>query len=224
MKILLVEDDKELADTTRWILEKNKIVVDVAESLLLAKAAILDHEYSVVLLDRRLPDGDGTELIRHAKQQGVETRFVVVSAVGDLGSRVEGLDLGADDYLVKPYEVDELLARIRAVERRPLPDGDRVYELGKVRFNQDTRNFRISGEILVLSRREMLVLESLISGAGRVIARESLQAHVYGYDDEVQPNALEAHVSRLRKTLATKNSGVKIHTIRGVGYMLKEDG
>ncbi len=222
MKILLVEDDKELADTTRWILEKNKIVVDVAESLLLAKAAILDHEYSVVLLDRRLPDGEGTELIHYAKQHGVETRFLVISAVGDLGSRVEGLDLGADDYLVKPYEVDELLARIRAVERRPLQEGDRVYELGNVRFNRDTRNFRICGETLVFSRREMLVLESLISGAGRVVARESLQAHVYGYDEEVKPNAVEAHVSRLRKTLATQNSGVKIHTIRGVGYMLKE--
>lgn len=223
MKLLLVEDDPDIATTMRRLLEKQNHVVDHADSLRLAKAAVVENEYSVVLLDRRLPDGEGTDLIEYARGKGLPLRFLILSALGDLDQRVEGLDLGADDYIVKPFEPDELLARLRAAERRPLPASARILELGKLRLNCETRNFRVSGETVVLPRREMMILESLLKAAGRVVTRDRLESAAYGYDEEVQSNALESHISRLRKNLAGRKAGVAIRTIRGVGYMLKED-
>ncbi len=221
MKILLVEDDPDLAATMQRLLDRQNYVVDHAGSLQVAKAAVLDNEYAIVLLDRRLPDGDGTELIRYARSKELNTRFLILSALGEIEQRVEGLDLGADDYMVKPFEPDELLARMRAAARRPLPESEKILELGNLRLNCATRNFRISGETVVLPRREMVILECLMSGAGRVVTRDVLESAMYGYDEEVQSNTLESHVSRLRKNLASKEAGVAIHTVRGVGYLLR---
>ena len=223
MKLLLVEDDPDLATTMRRLLERQNHVVDHADSLRLAKVAIVENEYSIVLLDRRLPDGEGTDLIEYARGKGLPLRFLILSALGDLDQRVEGLDLGADDYMVKPFEPDELLARLRAAERRPLPASARILELGNLRLNCETRNFRVSGETVVLPRREMMILESLLQAAGRVVTRDRLESAAYGYDEEVQSNTLESHISRLRKNLTGRKAGVAIRTIRGVGYMLKED-
>lgn len=221
MKILLVEDDPDLAAAIRLLLERQKHVVDLADSLGMARAALLDYDYALVLLDRRLPDGEGTDLIRHARQHRIQTRFLVLSALGGLHQRVDGLDLGADDYMVKPFEPEELLARVRAAERRPLPETDKVLELGNLHFHCASRNFQVAGETAVLPRRELIVLESLMRAAGRVVTRDYLDEAVYGYDEEIQSNSLESHISRLRKRLAGLNAGVAIHTIRGVGYMLK---
>lgn len=223
MKLLLVEDDPDLATTMRRLLERQNHVVDHADSLRLAKVAVVENEYSIVLLDRRLPDGEGTDLIEYARGKGLPLRFLILSALGDLDQRVEGLDLGADDYMVKPFEPDELLARLRAAERRPLPASARILELGNLRLNCETRNFRVSGETVVLPRREMMILESLLQAAGRVVTRDRLESAAYGYDEEVQSNTLESHISRLRKNLTGRKAGVAIRTIRGVGYMLKED-
>ena len=222
MKILLVEDESGVALAICRLLERNRHVVDEAESLQIAKAAMRDNVYELVLLDRRLPDGDGLELISFAKDKGMQTRFLVLSALSDLEDRVEGLDLGADDYLVKPFEPDELLARIRAAERRPIPDVARVLEVGNLRLNCDTRNFRISGETTVLPRRELIVISSLMRNAGGVVSRDALESALYGFDEAVQSNALEAHISRLRKKFTEHDARVEIHTIRGVGYMLRE--
>ena len=223
MKLLLVEDDPDLATTMRRLLERQNHVVDHADSLRLAKAAVVENEYSIVLLDRRLPDGEGTDLIEYARGKGLPLRFLILSALGDLDQRVEGLDLGADDYMVKPFEPDELLARLRAAERRPLPASARILELGNLQLNCATRNFRVSGETVVLPRREMMILESLLQAAGRVVTRDRLESAAYGYEEEVQSNTLESHISRLRKNLTGRKAGVAIRTIRGVGYMLKED-
>jgi len=127
-----------------------------------------------------------------------------------------------DDYMVKPFEPAELFARIRAALRRPLPDSSRVLKLGNLRLNCQSRNFRVSGETIVLPRREIVLLETLMRCAGRVVTREFLESAMYGYDDEIQSNTLESHVSRLRKHLAGLDAAVTVHTIRGVGYMLKE--
>lgn len=228
MRILLVEDDASLSEAVRRLLHKEGHVVDVADSLRMAKAAITDHPYEVVLLDRMLPDGEGTALIFHARDAGVRTRFLILSALGDIQERVEGLDLGADDYVVKPFEPDELCARIRAVGRRPTGDGPSTVEFGNLRLDRASRdilaaaNGETEGQPLVLPRRELTLLQTLLERAGRVVTRESLESAMYGYDDLFQSNTLESHVSRLRKHLAEENTGVGIHTIRGVGYMLKE--
>ena len=226
MRILLVEDDPNLSEAVRRLLRKEGYVVDVADSLRMAKAAITDHPYEVVLLDRMLPDGEGTALIFHARDAGVRTRFLILSALGDIHQRVEGLDLGADDYLVKPFEPEELCARIRAVGRRPAAEGPSMVEFGKLRLDRTSRDVATVGNgenrPLVFPRRELTLLQTLMERAGRVVTRDTLESAMYGYDDLFQSNTLESHVSRLRKHLAAENTGVGIHTVRGVGYMLKE--
>ena len=222
VKILLVEDDVRLATAVQRLLKGQNYVVDHAESLRVAREAVLGNAYAIVLLDRRLPDGEGTALIRFARRNRVPTRFLILSALGDLERRVEGLDLGADDYLVKPFEPEELLARIRAAVRRPLPVASRTIEVGDLQLDCAAENFRIRGETVIFPRREMVVLSKLMHGAGGVVRREKLESAMYGYDEQIQSNALESHVSRLRKNLAERRAGVVIHTVRGVGYMLRE--
>ena len=227
MRILLVEDDPNLSDAIRRLLRKEGHVVDVADSLHMARAAITGNPYAVVLLDRMLPDGEGTRLIFHARDHGVHTRFLILSALGDTDQRVEGLDLGADDYVVKPFEPDELCARIRAVARRPVTEDSRTVELGNLRMEGDTGDLTASNgddddAPVLLPRREMTLLQKLMERAGRVVTRDALETAMYGYDEVVYSNTLESHVSRLRKHLAETEAGVAIHTIRGVGYMLKE--
>jgi len=222
MKILLVEDNPDLAVTTQRLLIKQNYVVDLAETLKIAKAAVLDNTYSMVLLDRMLPDGEGTDLINFMRTKGIETRVLVLSALGDLYSLIDGLDLGADDYLVKPVEPEELLARIRAAVRRPLPEAGRVISLGHLRLHTDSRNFSILDKSFMLPRRELVILERLMSNAGRVVTRETLESYMYGYDEEIQSNTLESHISRLRKNLSYHKTGTSIQTIRGVGYMLRK--
>jgi len=227
VRILLVEDDPNLADVLRRVLRKEGHVIDVATSLRMAKAAITDNPYGVVLLDRMLPDGDGTGLIYHARENGIQTRFLILSALGDTDQRIEGLDLGADDYVVKPFEPDELCARIRAVGRRPVTDTSRTVTLGNLRMNSATGDLTTASNgaddaPVLLPRRELVLLQKLMDRAGRVVTRDALETAMYGYDDVIQSNTLESHVSRLRKHLAETDTGVGIHTIRGVGYMLRE--
>ena len=223
MKILLVEDDHDLAVATRRMLQRHNYIVDVAGSLGIARAALQSSQYEVVLLDRRLPDGDGVELMHFAQEEGLSCKFLVLSALGELQERVEGLDLGADDYIVKPFEPEELLARIRAAERRPAPEVGRTIRVGRLNLECDTRNFDLHGEPFILPRREMVVLEQLMHNANRVVSRQALEMAMYGYDDQFESNTLESHMSRLRKTLAANACGVKIYTVRGTGYMLREE-
>lgn len=223
MKILLVEDEPDLASATQRLLRRHNYIVDVAEDLGVARSALLSSQYEIVLLDRRLPDGDGVDLIHFAQDHKLSCKFLVLSALGELQERVEGLDLGADDYMVKPFEPEELLARIRAAERRPVPEVGRVLRLGALRLDCDTRNFFADGDAFILPRREMVILEQLMQGANRVVGRDVLEKAMYGYDEQFESNTLESHMSRLRKAIASRGCGVRIHTVRGVGYMLREE-
>lgn len=223
MKILLVEDEPELAAATQRLLRRHNYIVDVAEDLSVARSALMNSPYEIVVLDRRLPDGDGTELIHFANDNHLMCKFLVLSALGELQERVEGLDFGADDYMVKPVEPEELLARIRAAERRPTPQVGKVLQVGHLRLDCDTRNFSVKGGTLVLPRREMVILEQMMHAANRVVGREAMEKAMYGYDEQFESNTLESHMSRLRKSLAAHDCGVRIHTVRGVGYMLREE-
>lgn len=223
VKVLLVEDDPQLAENVQRLLCRAKHRVDVVGTLSLAKAVLAGNCYEVVLLDRLLPDGDGTELIDFARRRCLSTRFIIVSALGDTGQRVEGLDHGADDYITKPFEPAELNARIRAATRRPIPDGGQVLAFGNLRFNVCNKTFTVDGKAVALSRRTLALMEKLIERSGQVVTRDTLEMAVYGYDDFVQSNALEAHVSRLRKDLVEAGANVQVITIRGVGYMLREN-
>ena len=222
MRILLVEDDPSLAREIIRALEREHLPLDHVASLADAFEAVIQFPYRVILLDRRLPDGDGIALVAAAKSRPSRPSIIFLTARDEIAARIEGLDAGADDYLVKPFALEELLARIRVAFRRPLagapPDPILV---GQLSFDPATREVRIAGRALPLSRRELALLELLVRRSERVVQRDHLEAELYGFDAEVSPNALEALVSRLRRRLEHEEAGLQLRTIRGVGYMLQ---
>ncbi|MGO4701830.1 response regulator transcription factor [Dyella sp. 2RAB6] len=220
MRILLVEDETELAAALAAALARHHAVVDHVPTLAAARAALATGVHDAVLLDRQLPDGDGLELLPQLRARRIDTPVIVLTARGGLEDRVSGLDHGADDYLAKPFAVEELLARLRAVLRRPGQVAAESLQLGRLCFDPHHREASIEGEPLLLPRRELLVLEALLQRHGRTVLRSALEQAVFGFDDAVQPNALDTHVSRLRGKLAP--AGLEIHGIRGVGYLLRE--
>ncbi|TCP31841.1 response regulator transcription factor [Sphingomonas sp. BK235] len=221
MKLLLVEDEAGFAGALREVLERDRFVVDHVERLDLAREAALSGGYDLVLLDRTLPDGDGLSLLPALRAARPGLAVIVLSARGEIVDRVAGLDEGADDYLAKPFAVDELLARIRAVRRRPAELEVATIQVGALVFDPTNDEASVAGERLGLARRELRVLAALAKRRGRTVLREALEQAVYGFDDEIQSNTLDSHVSRLRRKLAEAGAGVDIHAIRGVGYLLK---
>jgi DNA-binding response OmpR family regulator len=219
VRILLVEDELGMAKALTAALARHDILVDHVSTLAMAAEAVLSGVHAAVILDRKLPDGDGLSLIPVLRRSQVGLPIIVLSALGTPDDRVAGLDNGADDYLAKPFSVDELLARIRAVMRRPTLVEDQIVSVGKLRFNLNERAAVIGEEPLTLTRRELLALELLVRRSGRTVARAALEEAVYGFDDEIASNTLDAHISRLRRKIAPAN--VEIHGIRGVGYLLR---
>lgn len=222
MRILLVEDEPEMASILNNVLGRHGIVADISHTLLQAQQALLLDVHDLVLLDRRLPDGDGLDLIAKARARQPDLPIIVLTGRDAIADRVEGLDRGADDYLIKPFAVEELLARIRAVGRRPAQAGIPDARVGALLFDFNAREARVGNQMLQLPRRQLLVLECLCMRSGRTVTREFLLERVYGFDDHIQSNALEAHVSKLRRALDQAEAGVEIRVIRGVGYLLME--
>lgn len=221
MRILLVEDEVEFAKAMRGALERDRFVADWVTSISLAREASRSQVHELVLLDRTLPDGDGLSLIPQLRVDNPGVPIIVLSARGELSDRVAGLDDGADDYLVKPFDLEEMLARIRAVQRRPNELAPDEIVVGDLVFDMAFGEARVHGTQLVLQRREVAVLTALIRRRGRVVLRESLEEAVYGFDDAIQSNTLHSHISRLRRKFSDAGAGVEIHTVRGVGYLLR---
>lgn len=196
--------------------------MDHAPTLAEAEEAISADVHAAVLLDRQLPDGDGLTLIPKLRARADGVPIIVLTARGELADRVAGLDCGADDYLSKPFAVEELLARLRAVLRRPAGLHPDIMHAGRLAFDFGHREASIDGAPLELPRRELLVLEALVRRMGRTVLRSALEEVVYSFDDEIQSNALDTHVSRLRRKLSEADARVEIHGIRGVGYLLKK--
>lgn len=221
MKVLLIEDEPEFADTLRSALERERHVVDHAGDMELAREAARAGGHDLVLLDRTLPDGDGLALVPALRSASPGVPVIVLSARGEILDRVAGLNGGADDYLAKPFALEEMFARIRAVRRRPAHLGTDEVHVGALAFDLVNDEAIVGGARLDLARRELRVLAALVKRRGRTVLRESLEQAVYGFDDEVQSNTLDSHISRLRRKLAEAEAGVEIHAIRGVGYLLR---
>ena len=217
----MVEDEPEMAAALCAALNRYDMVIDHVLTLAEAKAAVAAGVHTAVLLDRQLPDGDGLSLIPTLRANGLAVPVIVLTARGEVSDRIAGLDRGADDYLAKPFAVEELLARLRAVLRRPAELQSDLVRVGRLSFDFTHRTASIDGARVELPRRELLVLEALVRRVGRTVLRSSLEEAVYSFDDEIQSNALDAHVSRLRRKLADCDSGAEIHGIRGIGYLLR---
>lgn len=221
MRIMLVEDEAGLAAMLAGFLQRERFVVDQLDCIATAREAAAMVDYDLALLDRSLPDGDGLTLLPDLRTGNPGIHVIILSALGEVEDRVTGLDQGADDYLVKPFALDEMLARIRAVRRRPAQVQDDKIRAGTVIFDPVHDTVEIGGQPIILPRRELRVLATLIRRRGRTVMREALEQAVFGFDDEIQSNTLDSHVSRLRKRLREADAGVEIHPIRGVGYLLR---
>lgn len=222
MRILLVEDEFEAARLIASLIASAGFDVDQAQSLAAARDAVRRAPYDLLLLDRRLPDGDGLSLLQLARAIRPGIRAMVLTALDGLGEKVASLDLGADDYLTKPFEGEELIARIRACLRRPGTTAEAPIVIGALSFDVATREVFAGGKAVALHRRELTLLEALMRRASRVVPRDALFNEVFEPHEEVQDNTLDAAISRLRRRLDALEANVTIHTLRGVGYMLTE--
>ncbi|MCK9192697.1 MAG: response regulator transcription factor [Nevskia sp.] len=216
MHILLVEDDEMLGEVMRDGVLQDGHQVDWVRSVADARAALQRVSYALILLDLGLPDEDGSTLIRDLRRSGSEIRILVVSARDEVGGRVACLRLGADDYIVKPFDLDELCARIDASTRRISGRASSLIEIDGLLVDTARRNVSRDGEDVVLSAKEYVLLMTLINGRGKVFSREQLECMVYGEGVLVESNTIEVHIHNLRKKLG----GNLIRTIRGHGYVI----
>lgn len=218
MRILIVEDDAPLARGIVALLRTAGHAIDhvaTGEDALMVTA---DEPYALVILDVGLPDIDGFTVLQALRRRGDRVPVLMLTARDALDDRVRGLDLGADDYMRKPFAPEELEARIRALGRRRGGDPTPELVVGSLVLNRSTGEARIGDRLLDLRRRELAVLDTLATRAGQIVTRETLQAEVFGFDEPVGPNAIEVNITRLRGKLSA--DGPKIRTVRGVGYLL----
>jgi two-component system, OmpR family, response regulator len=220
MRILLVEDEMEVANSISRKLGGSNFAADHASSIREARAALSDIPYALVVLDRRLPDGDGLSFIPEMRRMQPGVRVLMLSAYDETDEVVAGLEAGADDYMTKPFKFAELMARIRAGLRRPGGDSLPAIVVGDLAFSPQIRDVSVHGKSVVLHRRELMLLEALMRRAERMVSRQTLIDEIYGFSEDANPKILNLLVLRLRKRLEELDAGVKIHTARGIGYMI----
>jgi len=223
MRLLLIEDNDRLAEFVVKGLTAAGFTIDRVGRLEDASAAIAAARFDAAVLDLGLPDGDGGEWLKQRRAAGDSLPVLMLTARAATADKVRGLDAGADDYLAKPFEMVELVARVKALLRRPGAALAMTLELANLTFDTTHREAAVEGRPLPLSRGELTLLELLLRRAGRVVPRRVLEEGLYGFDDDVGPNSLEAHVSRLRKKLEVAGAGLRIHTLRGIGYLAAEE-
>lgn len=222
MRLLLVEDTEDVADAIIASFARRGDAVDHVRTVQDAKASIAAQTYDVMILDIGLPDGTGTEVLHYARNRGVQVPILMLTARSDIEDRVAALDRGADDYLVKPFDLRELHARVRAMVRRQDEDRSGVIEYGDIRYDPAGLQVAISGQPVTMARREINLLEILLANRERVVPKDALLERMFSFnDEEVSINAVEIYIGRLRKKLAP--SRVTIKTLRGLGYQLLDE-
>ena len=222
MRALIVEDEPELMSYLSLLLGNAGLVVDRTDSVETALAALRTAPFDIAVVDRRLPDGDGLSIVKAMAKTENRPAFLMLTARDAKSDVIEGLNGGADDYLVKPFEPGELIARVRVLARRRHPKRSLVLNAGNLSLDLEGRNASVGTETLDLRRREALILEALVQRTGRVVTRDVLIEAVYGFDDLIESNTLEAQISRLRRKLRDAGADVEITSLRGIGYILKK--
>jgi DNA-binding response OmpR family regulator len=222
MRVLLIEDEARISELVARALDRAGFVIDAFGTCADAREALSLIHYDAAILDLGLPDGDGLALLAAVRSSGNKLPILVLTAKDAVEDRVSGLDTGADDYLVKPFAMAELVARTKALLRRPGNALGTVLNAGNVTFDTVERDVRIGTMSLALPRREVAILEHLMRRLGRVVPKALLEEKLYGLDDELESNAIPVHVHHLRRRLMDAGATAQIHTVRGVGYLLTE--
>lgn len=222
MRLLLIEDNVRLAEFLQKGIGRRGLESDSVHSAEDGLAAFRALDYDLVILDLGLPDRDGLLLLKDMRAINKHVPVIILTARDALESRLEGLNGGADDYVVKPFEIDELVARIRALLRRPGFSLGDILEAGNISLNTLSRTVAIEGVPLQLSTRELGLLEQLLRCTGQPVAKESIETRIYGYGDQGSANSVEVMMHRLRQKLIEAKADAQIHTLRGLGYMLAE--
>ncbi|MCD2172006.1 response regulator transcription factor [Rhizobium sp. C4] len=224
MKILIVEDDLEAAAYLSKAFRETGIVADHASDGESGLFMASENAYDVLVVDRMLPRRDGISLITELRTRGKDTPVLILSALGQVDDRVEGLRAGGDDYLPKPYAFSELLARVEVLGRRKgAPDKDMVYRVGDLELDRLAHEVRRGGKEILLQPREFRLLEYLMKNAGQVVTRTMLLEHVWDYHFDPQTNVIDVHVSRLRSKIERDTERPLLKTVRGAGYMIKDE-
>jgi DNA-binding response OmpR family regulator len=223
MRLLVVEDNAELAELLVKGLQTAGYEADILSTVEQAASVLHTTFYAALILDLGLPDGDGLGLLREFRHQNNPIPVLVLTARGGLHDRVLGLRSGADDYLVKPFALEELVARLEAQLRRPGHLLGSSLRIANLEFDTRNRQASIDDQPQVLSARETAVFELLMRSKGRVVSKKQVEDHIFGHSGEVASNASEVYVRRLRKQLSERGAKVQVHTIRGVGYLIAEE-
>jgi len=225
MRLLLVEDEKRMAQALCEILRLEKYEVDHFANGLEGLAAIESSVYDIVVLDVMLPGMNGYEIVKRARQRGIRTPILMLTAKAELDDKVNGLDSGADDYLTKPFMTKELLARLRALGRRNIntPDGTLTYGDISLDTNTSTLSCTRNGQSVRLSEKEYRILEYLISNSKQILTREQLAVKIWGFESGAEYNNVEVYMSFTRKKLAFVGARTEIKAVRGIGYELRCD-
>jgi DNA-binding response OmpR family regulator len=218
MRILLVEDDLPLAQALQQSLRHEGFVVNHVETGKDALMALAVPEHDMAILDLGLPDMDGLLVLKKLRAKKLTTPVIILTARDTIEQRVQGLDFGADDYLIKPFDINELLARLRVMERRLGTADSAIISIEKVKLDSAAHKVFIEDQELSCSKKEYMVLKALMENAGRIQSREQIESRLYDWGEEVMSNAVEVHISNLRKRLPDKF----IQTVRGVGYTINK--
>ncbi|MCX7709339.1 MAG: response regulator transcription factor [Clostridia bacterium] len=221
MRILLVEDEQRLADALEYILKKNKFAVDVAFDGITGQDMAESGIYDLIILDRMLPGKEGVTILRELRAKGIKSAVIFLTARDTIANKVEGLDAGADDYLIKPFSTEELLARIRALGRRSQSSllGDKII-IGALTLDPLRCEAAYGNETVKLTIKEAQLLELLMRNHGQVLTKEQILDRIWGFDNEVDVNCVEIYIYYLRRKLDPQKCKVRIDTIRGIGYCL----
>ena len=224
MRVLLAEDEKRMAAALVALLKQEKYDVDHVSDGEAALVALESGVYDIAVLDVMMPEMNGFDVARNARHSGVKTPILMLTAKSQLDDKVEGLDSGADDYLTKPFQTKELLARIRALGRRSTSYQDGSLRYGDLSLDTPTATLACTstGQSVRLSEKELRILEYMFSNQGQIMTREQLAVKIWGFDNEAEYNNVEVYISFTRKKLVFVGSGVEIKAVRGLGYELRE--
>lgn len=220
MRVLFAEDDEAVGRATAASLTAAGFVVDLVENRDDALHALKTHRYDAAIFDIMLADGSGLEALAAARRSGLDLPVLLLTALGSVDDRVTGLNAGADDYLVKPFSIDELIARLRALQRRLGTSVAMALTVENASFDPISRMMSVNGDHVPLSRAEGIVIERFMRSLGRVVTKEQLAESIYSFNEEYTENAVEVHVHRVRRKLESSGARPSIRTVRGLGYIM----